>query len=94
MGGLADAQVDELVMERERLIDGIAELDKIRLTATHAINGRIDESDAKLEIVCRADGYHGHDPFGPPYAPMSAGVPSTSSNTGSEASMSADPAPR
>jgi site-specific DNA recombinase len=135
--GLADTQVDALASERERLTSAIAELDrKIRLTATHAINGMIDEGDAKaitapliaqrdhlrlqlaalpvanpapetdtidpdafreavreawraqpleerrhalsrvvekvelspggLEIVCRADGYHGHDPFGPP----------------------------
>ena len=129
--------MDQLAGERERLTSVIAELDrKIRLTATHAINGMIDEGDAKaitapllaqrdharlqlaalpaadpapevdtidpdafreavreawraqpleerrhaisrvvekvelspggLEIICRADGYHGHDPFGPP----------------------------
>jgi hypothetical protein len=28
-----------------------------------------------LEIVCRPDGYHGHDPSGPPYAPMSFRLP-------------------
>ena len=134
---LADNPVDEIAAERDRLAAIVAELDrKIRLTATHAINGMIDESDAKaitapliaqrdtarlklaalptrrhiptietidpdtfrnavleawtarplderrealssvvekielspggVQIICRADGYHGHDPFGPP----------------------------
>ncbi len=48
LSGLADAQVDQLAGERERLANVIAELDrKIRLTATHAINGMIDEGDAR-----------------------------------------------
>lgn len=163
LDGLAGTQVDELADERERLAGVIAELDrKIRLTAVHAINGMIDESDAKaitapliaqretarlqlaalpqqtdtpeaevidadefraavreawraqpleerrhaisrvvekvelypggLEIVCRADGYHGHDPFGPPYRPMSLRDPSVSSSEGEPASMSGEPA--
>ncbi len=165
LGGLADAQVDELATERERLANVIAELDrKIRLTATHAINGMIDESDAKaitapllaqrdharlqlaalpaakpapavdtidaealreavreawtkqpleerrnainrvlekvelspggLEIVCRADGYHGHDPFGPPNPPTSQALPSASCTPPAPASMSGDPSAR
>ena len=45
---IAESQVDELAGERERLASAIAELDrKIRFTATHAINGMIDEGDAK-----------------------------------------------
>jgi hypothetical protein len=40
---------------------------------------KVELSPGGLEIVCRADGYHGHDPFGPPYAPMSFRVPSASS---------------
>ncbi len=45
---LADSPVDEVAAERDRLATIVAELDrKIRLTATHAINGMIDESDAK-----------------------------------------------
>ena len=27
---------------------------------------KVELSPGGLEIVCRADGYHGHDPFGPP----------------------------
>ena len=45
---LAASDGDVAAAERERLSTMIAELDrKIRLTATHAINGMIDESDAK-----------------------------------------------
>jgi len=45
---LAASDGDVSAAERERLTGVIAELDrKIRLTATHAINGMIDESDAK-----------------------------------------------
>ena len=48
LDGLAGTQVDALAGERERLANVVAELDrKIRLTAVHAINGMIDESDAK-----------------------------------------------
>ncbi len=45
---LSSADVNQAAAERERLTAQVAELDrKIRLAATHAINGMIDEDDAK-----------------------------------------------
>ena len=45
---LASSDEDQAAAERERLTLKVAELDrKIRLTATHAIEGMIDEGDAK-----------------------------------------------
>ncbi len=37
-----------------------------RRQALSRVLEKIELSPGGLEIVCRADGYHGHDPFGPP----------------------------
>jgi site-specific DNA recombinase len=48
LDALAHSDDDHAAAERERLTGQIAELDrKIRLAATHAINGMMDEADAK-----------------------------------------------
>lgn len=48
LDALAKTDDDHAAAERERLTAQIAELDrKIRLTATHAMNGMVDEADAK-----------------------------------------------
>jgi len=48
LDALAHTDEDHAAAERERLSAQVAELDrKIRLAATHAINGMIDEDDAK-----------------------------------------------
>jgi len=45
---LSSSDEDQAAIERERLTAQVAELDrKIRLTATHAIEGMMDEDDAK-----------------------------------------------
>ena len=38
-----------------------------RRQALSRVFEKVELSPGGLEIVCRADGYHGHDPFGPPY---------------------------
>jgi DNA invertase Pin-like site-specific DNA recombinase len=48
LGALRASDVDHAAAERERLATIITDLDrKIRLTMTHAVNGTIDEEDAK-----------------------------------------------
>ncbi len=43
-------------------------LEERRQALSRAVE-KVKLSPGGLEIVCRADGYHGHDPFGPPEVP-------------------------
>ena len=74
------------VVERRRALDTLLE--------------QVTLSEGGVHIAYRAKvpswGYHGHAPYGPPYAPMSLSVPSGSPNrgSGSPESMQGDPGSR
>jgi len=61
-----------------------------RREALEALLDQVTLSEGGIHITYRAKapewGYHGHAPYGPPYAPMSHRVPSSSVKTGSPAS--------
>jgi hypothetical protein len=69
-----------------------------RREALEALLDQVTLSEGGIHIAYRAKvpgwGYHGHPPYGPPYAPMSLRVPSTSSSCGSglPVSMHGEPA--
>ena len=64
---ILEAWHDRPLTERREALDRV--LDEVRL------------SPGGVHVTYGLGGYHGHDPYGPPYAPMSDRVPSVSSSS-------------
>ncbi len=61
----ADTIDPETLREAVRLAWTKQPLEERRHALSRVVE-KVELSQGGLEIICRADGYHGHDPFGPP----------------------------